>query len=122
VAQLTKASTDLINGPELKRVLTSLDATLGSVKGTVQKIDAGMGPVMRKLPDMATGLQKTMTDTNRLILSLQTGYGDNTQFNRDLERLLVQLNDATRSIRALADLLARHPEALIKGRPAGGVE
>jgi paraquat-inducible protein B len=122
VAQLTKASTDLINGPELKRVLTSLDATLGSVKDTVQKIDAGMGPVMRKLPDMATGLQKTMTDTNRLILSLQTGYGDNTQFNRDLERLLVQLNDATRSIRALADLLARHPEALIKGRPAGGVE
>ena len=88
----------------------------------MQKIDAGMGPVMRKLPDMATGLQKTMTDTNRLILSLQTGYGDNTQFNRDLERLLVQLNDATRSIRALADLLARHPEALIKGRPAGGVE
>jgi paraquat-inducible protein B len=122
VAQLTEASTDLINGPELKRVLTSLDATLGSVKDTVQKIDAGMGPVMRKLPDMATGLQKTMTDTNRLILSLQTGYGDNTQFNRDLERLLVQLNDATRSIRALADLLARHPEALIKGRPAGGVE
>jgi paraquat-inducible protein B len=122
VAQLTKASTDLINGPELKRALTSLDATLGSVKDTVQKIDAGMGPVMRKLPDMATGLQKTMTDTNRLILSLQTGYGDNTQFNRDLERLLVQLNDATRSIRALADLLARHPEALIKGRPAGGVE
>jgi hypothetical protein len=27
-----------------------------------------------------------------------------------------------RSIRAIADLLARHPEALIKGRPAGGVE
>ena len=27
-----------------------------------------------------------------------------------------------RSIRSLADLLARHPEALIKGRPAGGVE
>jgi hypothetical protein len=27
-----------------------------------------------------------------------------------------------RSIRAFADLLARHPEALIKGRAAGGVE
>jgi hypothetical protein len=32
------------------------------------------------------------------------------------------LNDATRSIRSLADLLSRHPEALIRGRPAGGVE
>jgi hypothetical protein len=36
--------------------------------------------------------------------------------------MLVQVNDALRSIRSLADLLARHPEALIKGRPAGGVE
>jgi len=27
-----------------------------------------------------------------------------------------------RSMRALADLLARHPEALVKGRPAGQVE
>jgi paraquat-inducible protein B len=53
---------------------------------------------------------------------LDSGYGDNTQFNRDLDRLLVQLNDAVRSIRALADLLQRHPEALLKGRSAGGLE
>jgi paraquat-inducible protein B len=77
---------------------------------------------MKKLPDMAAALQKTMTDANRLVLSLQSGYGDNTQFNRDLDRLMIQLNDAVRSIRSLADLLDRHPEALIKGRPAGGVE
>ena len=36
--------------------------------------------------------------------------------------LLAQANDALRSIRALSDLLARHPEALIKGRPAGPLE
>ena len=36
--------------------------------------------------------------------------------------LKVQTNDALRSIRALSDLLARHPEALIKGRPAGPLE
>ena len=34
----------------------------------------------------------------------------------------VQANDSLRSIRALADLLARHPEALIKGRPEGPLE
>jgi paraquat-inducible protein B len=56
------------------------------------------------------------------VLSLDSGYGDNTKFNRDMERLLVQANDALRSIRALSDLLARHPEALIKGRPEGPLE
>jgi paraquat-inducible protein B len=39
-----------------------------------------------------------------------------------MERLLVQANDSLRSIRALSDLLARHPEALIKGRPEGPLE
>jgi paraquat-inducible protein B len=113
---------NIINGPEVKQTLMSLNATLSSVQDTVQHLDTGLTPTMKRLPDMAASLQKTMADANRLVLSLQAGYGDNTQFNRDLDRLLIQLNDATRSIRALADLLARHPEALIKGRPAGGVE
>jgi paraquat-inducible protein B len=56
------------------------------------------------------------------VLSLDNGYGDNTQFNRDLQRLMAQLTDAVRSIRSLADLLARNPEALIKGRITGGTE
>jgi paraquat-inducible protein B len=67
-------------------------------------------------------LEKTLTSANKLVLSLDNGYGDNTKFSRDLERLLVQTNEAVRSLRSLTDLLARHPEALIKGRPAGGVE
>jgi paraquat-inducible protein B len=33
---------------------------------------------------------------------------------------LAQLSEAARSIRVLADLLTRHPEALIRGRPETG--
>jgi paraquat-inducible protein B len=113
---------NLVNGPQLKQALVSLNTTLTQVQQTVQNLDNGLAPAMKKLPDMAASLQKTLTDANRLVLSLQSGYGDNTQFNRDLDRLLIQLSDATRSIRSLADLLARHPEALIKGRPVNGVE
>jgi paraquat-inducible protein B len=122
LSQTSAGLNDLVNGPQLKQALASLNTTLASVQSTVQNLDAGLSPAMKRLPDVAAGLQKTMTDVNRLLLSLQAGYGDNTPFSRDLGRLLIQLNDATRSIRSLADLLSRHPEALIKGRPAGGVE
>jgi paraquat-inducible protein B len=122
LAKTAEGLNGLVNDPEAKQVLTSLNSTLASVHDVVQNLDANLGPAMKRLPDLSAGLLKTMTDANKLVLSLQSGYGDNTQFNRDLERLLIQLNDATRSIRSLADLLARHPEALIKGRPAGGVE
>ncbi len=78
---------------------------------------------MRQLPEITATLQKTLTNANRLVLSVDSGvWRDNTKFNRDLERLLVQLNEAVGSFRSLTDLLARHPEALIKGRPAGGLE
>jgi paraquat-inducible protein B len=120
--QTTAGLNDLVNGAQMKQVMTSLNTTLSSARDMVRNLDAGLAPTMKKLPDIAANLQKTMTDANGLVVSLQSGYGDNTQFNRDLDHLMIQLNDAVRSIRSLADLLERHPEALIKGRAAGGVE
>ena len=89
---------------------------IASAQGMIQRLDT------RQLPELAGSLEKTLTSANKLVLSLDNGYGDNTKFNRDLDRLMAQTTDAVRSIRALADLLARHPEALVKGRPAGPLE
>ena len=83
-------------------------------------LDSGLNPAIQQLPALATGLQKTLTNANLLVQSVDNGYGDNTKFNRDLERLLLQANEALSSIRALADLLSRDPSALIRGRPTGG--
>jgi paraquat-inducible protein B len=119
---ILRSVNDLTNGPQMKEALVRLAATIASVQQLTRNVDAGTAPAMRQLPQMATQLQKTVNNANKLLVSLDNGYGDNTRFNREMERLLAQTNDAVASIRALADLLARHPEALIKGRPAGGVE
>ena len=119
LAGILQSTNNLTNGPQVQKSLEDLSATLASAKQVLQHFDASTSKV---LPEITAGLEKTLANANKLMLSLNTGYGDNTQFSRDLGRLLVQLNDAVRSIRAFADLLARHPEALIKGRAAGGVE
>jgi paraquat-inducible protein B len=108
------------NGPEMKHSLTDLSATLDRVKDVADHLDSGLSPALKQLPDLVAGLQKTLISTNQLVKSLDGGYGENTQFNRDLARVLVQTNEALSSIRALADLLARDPSALIKGRPPAG--
>src|SRR6266436_1351024 len=113
---ILKSVNDMAEGPQLKKALTDLGAMIASAQGMVQRLDT------KQLPEITAGLQKTLAGANKLVLSLDTGYGDNTKFNRDLDRLMVQANDAVRSIRALADLLARHPEALLKGRPEGPTE
>jgi paraquat-inducible protein B len=113
---ILKSVNDMTQGPQLKKALTDLSAMIASAQGMVQRLDT------KQLPELASGLEKTLTSANKLVVSLDTGYGDNTKFNRDLDRLMAQATDAVRSIRALTDLLARHPEALVKGRPAGSVE
>jgi len=113
---ILRSVNDVAQGPQMKKALTDLSAMLASAQGMVQRLDT------KQLPELSAGLQKTLASANKRVLSLDTGYGDNTKFNRDLDRLMVQANDAVRSIRALTDLLARHPEALLKGRPEGPME
>src|SRR5216684_1484645 len=113
---ILKSVNDAAQGPQLKKALTDLSVMIASAQTMIRNLDT------KQLPELVSGLQKTLTSANKLVLSLDSGYGDNTKFSRDLDRLLVQANDAVRSIRALADLLARHPEALLKGRPEGPIE
>jgi paraquat-inducible protein B len=113
---ILKSVNDMTQGPQLKKALTDLSAMIGSAQGMVQRLDT------KQLPQLTADLEKTLTSANKLVLSLDSGYGDNTKFNRDLDRLMAQTTDAVRSMRALADLLARHPEALVKGRPEGPME
>ena len=113
---ILKSVNDAAQGPQLKKALTDLSSMIASAQGMVQRLDT------KQLPQLTSDLEKTLTSANKLVLSLDSGYGDNTKFNRDLDRLMAQTTDAVRSMRALADLLARHPEALVKGRPAGQPE
>ena len=119
---ILKSTNDMVKGPQTKKALTDLAGMIASAQGMIQRLDT------KQLPELVAGLDKTLTSANKLVLSLDNGYGDNTKVNRDLERLLVQANDALRSIRALSDLLARHPEAghggerRSRSRPAGALE
>lgn len=99
-----RGASQLVNGPELKQTLGSLAATT------------------KRLPDVTQSLLSTAERTNRLAGSLSSGYGPDSQFSRDLERLLGQVSDAARSIRLLADYLDQHPEALLRGRLGRGEE
>jgi paraquat-inducible protein B len=112
----------IANGDEMTRALVSLQAALGSVQDLMRKLDTDAGPALRRLPEIAASLQSSVTQANRLMGSLNMAYGDNSPVNRQISRLLLQFNDTARSFKALADLLSRHPEALIRGRASTGLE
>jgi paraquat-inducible protein B len=106
----------LTGAPQLQQSLTSLAATLAEAQSVMKNLDTQMGPTLKQLPEIAASLQVTLKQSSLLMRSVGSGYGDNTQFHRDLDRLMAQLSDAVRSFQALADLLTQHPEALVRGR------
>jgi paraquat-inducible protein B len=112
----------LVNGKQLSDSLGAVRATLGSAQALVDNLNHGLTPAMQRLPAIASGLEDSVSRTDKLVGSLDSGYGGDSRFNRDLSQMLAQLTDAARSIRVLADLLSRHPEALIRGRTNQGVQ
>jgi paraquat-inducible protein B len=103
-----------VSGPDVQLALHRLSDTLADVQQLVKHADAGMAPVLRRLPQISDDLQHAVAHANTLLG--EGGYGGNSDFQRNMERLLDQVNSTARSIRLLVDFLDRHPEALILGR------
>ena len=114
-AKLDRLPLDQI-GQNLNGVLRSTTGAMNSVQDLVKKADAGLTPTLKRLPEITAGLQEAVAKTGRTVGSIEASYGNNSQFQRELERAMTQVGDTARSIRLLADFLDRHPEALIRGR------
>lgn len=111
---------ELVRGPELRASLAALQGTLTAAEETMRRLDASLQPALRSLPQIMTNLNSTVAQANRLIVSASRGYGDESQFHRDLDRMLEQITVAARSLRSLVDQLNRNPESLIRGRSTQG--
>jgi len=103
-------------GQNLNGALRSASGAMTSVQELVKKTDAGLTPTLKRLPEIITGLQEAVSKAGRTFGSIEASYGNNSQFQRELERAMTQVGDTARSIRLLADFLDRHPEALVRGR------
>ncbi len=109
-------ASDTVNDPKLHQAIASLSETLNATQALMANLNKGADPLLRRLPRIAEDLEGTVKHANQLVGSLDDGHGGGSQFGRDMTRMLAQLSDAARSVRILADMLSRHPEALIRGR------
>jgi paraquat-inducible protein B len=114
LSHLLKSVDSTVSGPDVQNALRQLSATLTDVQHLVRHADEGLTPALKRLPQISEDLQHAVHHADALLGD--GGYGGNSDFQRNLSRLLDQVSDAARSIRMLADFLDRHPEALIRGR------
>ncbi len=115
-------ASEVTNSPQLRQALVRLNGTLAAVQDTVRHLDADAAPTLRRLPAIASDLQGTLAQVRTLAASVSAGSGGDAKFGRDLDRALMQVTDAATSVRMVADLLSRHPEALVRGRVGRATE
>lgn len=103
-----------------EQIGTNANAALLSIRRLATEIDSNAAPALLRLPEIEQDVSEAAKNAS---LSLgSAGYGQNSEFQHSIDRLMSQINDAARSFRVLADYLDRHPEALIRGRATQGGE
>jgi len=96
-------------GPELGHAIKELNRTLTNLDRLTAEIQPQIKPLMDSLRETADAAQRTLQAANSML-------GSSASSGTDLPRLIRELTEAARSIRALTDYLDQHPEALIRGR------
>jgi paraquat-inducible protein B len=96
-------------GPELGHAIKELDRTLTDLDHITTDVQPQIKPLIDSLRDTADAAQQTLQAARHVL-------GTSASSGTDLPRLIRELTEAARSIRALTDYLDQHPEALIRGR------
>ncbi|MGN6323963.1 MAG: MlaD family protein [Dyella sp.] len=97
------------SSPQIKDSLMHIDRSVAQIDRTLQQVTPQIAPLVAQLRQTANSADQAVAAANRTLGGDATG-------QNDLPAALRELTDTARSIRALADYLDRHPEALIRGK------
>ena len=114
--QITSSVADIVDrigqvpiekiGTDLASALAKLDATLVELQGVGEIVNREIAPT----------LLATLENAERTLASTESLIEPDSATGRELRRLIIELAEAARSVRLLADRLEQHPEELLRGK------
>ncbi|CAK7192300.1 Intermembrane transport protein PqiB [Commensalibacter sp. Nvir] len=110
--QLLMHTDQKMKSPDVKNTIKSIRISMQNLSELSKKLNKGSTPFLEQLPEINDQIQNTLKNANALLVS----YGGDTDFHRNLQQLMVELNQTSRSLRFLSDFITQHPSALILGR------
>jgi len=100
----------LVNGPDLRAAVASLGRVMAGLETTSQTLNADT------LPELNAALAEMRT----VLRDLDQWVSADAPLQGDLRETLEELSKAARAVSELADMLERHPEALLQGKGGEG--
>ena len=117
VQTITAHVAALSASPRLKDAIKRLDQTITELDKTVKAAGPEVAPAIKSMRRTVDALRKTAAQIDSTATALKNVAGGTpTAANGNLRQALIELSEAGRAVRSLADYLDQHPGALIKGR------
>ena len=101
----------------LPTVPTSVEEITRSVNVVLDKLkEFPFGKIGADMTKALANLDKTIVQADATLKSVDGMLAEDSPMSQELQETLLELSEAARSLRVLADYLERHPEALLRGK------
>lgn len=113
IRQAAQNVTTVVGSTALESAIDNIDQSFAEFKEVTSGFNDGTLP---KLNEMLDQIQSALTLGKQALNRANTVLGEGTPVVNNLNRLLLELQDTARSVKALADYLERHPDAIVFGK------
>ena len=96
-----------------------MDKTMTTSGKLVKNIDAKLDPLDKNVNSIIAKMRGTLTEIDQAVRNIEKFSDEGSPTIYKLNTTLEELSNAARSVRALADTLERHPEAILQGKKSG---
>jgi paraquat-inducible protein B len=100
----------------LDKLGSNADDLIVSLRALSDTANDTLKPLGTQLPVVSKQLQTVLRNADRLMASLQTGYGANSDTHQNLQQITAEATKALRSVQDLTTYLNDHPGSVLWGR------
>jgi paraquat-inducible protein B len=113
IRQAAQKMTTVIGSTALESAIDNIDQSFAEFKKVTSDFNDGTIP---RLNEMLEQIKGAVAIGEQALNRANTVLGEGAPVVNNLNRLLLELQDAARSVEALADYLERHPDAIVFGK------
>jgi paraquat-inducible protein B len=107
----------LVNTPELKDTIVTLNDTLKEIKNLAHNVDGELGSLTAGIKETLDTSATALNKAGETLETLQGTVSDTAPVvGYELSEALKELTTAARSLKTLTDYLQQHPESLLRGK------
>ena len=117
VRVLARHASELIGSAKTKATVDNVNGTLNEIQTLVVGLQTSVNSIAESFAQTSEAAAGAMGALRDAVVEVTELIDDDSALSHDVGMAAKELSVAARKIAALADLLERHPEALLKGKP-----